>query len=148
MRRTTFGCYLEGQGHSFTFQQNSFRPITLWFEVSLQLFYRNDHHIETTCRVTVLPWRPRSQHDLAAKSWLAQNFIIWSWISQLLLTNYFSVSNTYSESITRFWPGLVFLLTWLMYFTVHLYCPFNLVNYIPVLHVKFVENTTLSTLPF
>ena len=27
------GCYIEGQGHSMTFQQNSLRPIILWFEV-------------------------------------------------------------------------------------------------------------------
>ena len=55
----------------------------------------------------LLPWRPRSQHDLATKSCLAQNFVIWSWILQLLLTNYFSVSNTYLGSITRFWLALV-----------------------------------------
>jgi len=55
----------------------------------------------------LLPWRPRSQHDLAAKLCLAQNFVIWSWILQQLLTNYFSVSNTYLGSITRFRPALV-----------------------------------------
>jgi len=55
----------------------------------------------------LLPWRPRSQHDLASKSFLSQNFVIWSQILQLLLTNYFSVSNTYSGSITRFRPALV-----------------------------------------
>jgi len=55
----------------------------------------------------LLPWRPRSQHDLAAKSCLAQNFVIWCRILQLLLTNYFSVSNTYSGSITGFWPALL-----------------------------------------
>jgi len=57
----------------------------------------------------LLPWRPRSQHDLAAKSCLTQNFVIWKWILQLLLTKYFSVSNTYSGSITRFRPARVFL---------------------------------------
>jgi len=51
-----WGCYLEGQGHSMTLQQNRIQPITSIFEVG---FY---------------------------------NF----------LTNYFSVSNTYSGSITRF----------------------------------------------
>jgi len=55
----------------------------------------------------LLPWRPRSQHDLASKSCLAQNFVIWSQILQLFLTNYFSVSNTYSGSIIRFRPALV-----------------------------------------
>ena len=55
----------------------------------------------------LLPWRPRSQHDLASKLCLAQNFVIWSQILQLLLTNNFYVSNTYSGSITRFRPALV-----------------------------------------
>jgi len=55
----------------------------------------------------LLPWRPMSQHDLAAKSCLTQNFVIWSRILQLLLTSYFSASNTYSGSITRFRPALV-----------------------------------------
>ena len=58
----------------------------------------------------LLPWRPRSQHDLSAKSCLAQNFVIWSRILQPLLTNYFSVSNTYSGSITRFRPALVLII--------------------------------------
>ena len=56
---------------------------------------------------TFIVLRPRSQHDLAAKLCLAQNFVIWSRILQLLLANYFSVSNTYSGSITRFWLALV-----------------------------------------
>jgi len=34
------------QGHSMTFQQNSFRIFRI-----LQLFYRNDHYNETMCRV-------------------------------------------------------------------------------------------------
>jgi len=50
------GCYLEGQGHSMTLQQNHIQPITSLFEV---------------------------------------------WFTTIL-TNYFSVSNTYSGSITRF----------------------------------------------
>jgi len=33
-----------------TFQQNSFRPITLLFEVNFTIFHRNGHHIEM-CRV-------------------------------------------------------------------------------------------------
>jgi hypothetical protein len=81
-----------------------------------------------------LPWRSRSQHDLAAKSCPAHNFVIWSRILQLfhrndhhietmfraqhlgcfytlnfvcditltLLEVYLPVSNTYSGSITRF----------------------------------------------
>jgi len=31
--------YLEGQGHSMTFQQNSFRPITLWFKVKFYNYF-------------------------------------------------------------------------------------------------------------
>jgi len=34
------GRYLEGQGHSMTFQQNSFRPITLWFEVEFYNYFK------------------------------------------------------------------------------------------------------------
>jgi len=33
------GCYLEGQGHSMTFQQNSFRLITWWFEVEFYNYF-------------------------------------------------------------------------------------------------------------
>jgi len=34
-----------------------------------------------------LPWRSRSQHDLAAKSCLAHNFVIWSRISKIFHRN-------------------------------------------------------------
>jgi len=33
------GCYLEGQGHSMTLQQNRVRPITLLFEVGFYIFF-------------------------------------------------------------------------------------------------------------
>ena len=33
------GCYLEGQGHSMTFQQNRVRPITLLFEVRFYNYF-------------------------------------------------------------------------------------------------------------
>jgi len=61
-----------------------------------------------------LPWRSRSQPDLAARSSPVHNFVIWCRILQLLLTNCFSVSNTYSGSITRFRPALVlmFVASW------------------------------------
>ena len=45
----------------------------------------------------LLPWRPRSQHDLAAKSCLAQNFIIWSLILHLLLTNLLCIQYLFGE---------------------------------------------------
>jgi len=49
------GRYLEGQGHSMTMQQNRVRPITCFFlSLILKLFYRNDHHIEMTCRAQQL----------------------------------------------------------------------------------------------
>jgi len=35
-----------------------------------------------------LPWRSRSQHDLAAKSCPAHNFLIWSRISKIFHRNY------------------------------------------------------------
>jgi len=56
------------------------------------------------CHATLrlIPWRSRLLHDLAAKSCPAHHFIIWNRILQLFLTNYFSVSNTSSGSITRF----------------------------------------------
>ena len=37
--RLHLGCFLEGKGHSMTFQQNSFRPITLWFEVECYKYF-------------------------------------------------------------------------------------------------------------
>jgi len=38
-RAQHLGRYLEGQGHSMTFQQNNFRPITLWFEVEYYNYF-------------------------------------------------------------------------------------------------------------
>jgi len=38
-RTQHFGSYPEGQGHSMTFQQNSFKPITLWFEVKFYNYF-------------------------------------------------------------------------------------------------------------
>ena len=111
-RAQHLGRYLKGQGHSMTFKQNSFRPITFLFEVEFYNYLQEwSPYWDNVSRATfgLLPWRPRSQHDLATKSCLAQNFVIWSRILQLLLTNYFSVSKTYSGSITRFRPVLVLL---------------------------------------
>ena len=96
-RAQHLGRYLEGQGHSVTFQQNNFRPITLWFEVEYYNYF--------TGIITIL------------RQCVACN--IWSPILQLLLTNYFSVSNTYSGSITRFWPALVFLCCRLIIYAIY-----------------------------
>jgi len=48
-RAQYLGRYLEGQGHSITIQQNSFRPITLCFEVEFYNYF--------TGIITMLTWR-------------------------------------------------------------------------------------------
>jgi hypothetical protein len=55
----------------------------------LQLFNRNDQHIETMCSATFgsLPWRSSSKHDLAANRVQPNNFVIWSLILQLFHRN-------------------------------------------------------------
>jgi len=84
------GTYLEGQGHSMTLQQNRVRPITLLFEVGFRKYFTE---MVTILRQRVsqkfgsLPWRSRSQHDLAAKSCPANNFVIWSQISKIFNRN-------------------------------------------------------------
>jgi len=78
-RAHQLGCFLEGQGHSKTLHQNRVRPITLLFEVG---FWNYFTEMITILRRRVarksgsLPWRSRSQHDLAAKSCPAHNFVI------------------------------------------------------------------------
>jgi len=80
------GRYLEGQGHSMTLQQNRVRSITSVFEVGFLNYFTE---IITILRQRVmrkfesLPWRSRSQHDLAAKSCPVHNFVIWSRILKL-----------------------------------------------------------------
>jgi len=39
MLRATFSCYLEGQGHSMTLQQNRVWPKTLLFEVGFYNYF-------------------------------------------------------------------------------------------------------------
>jgi len=55
----------------------------------------------------LLPWRSRSQHDLPSKCVRPRTLLFKSYL-QLVLTSSFSVSNTYSGSITRFRPALVY----------------------------------------
>jgi len=103
------GRYLEGQGHSMTFQPNSFQPITFLFEVEFYNYF--------TGKITILRQRVACNilvATLNAKitAWPCSKIVsgpkvIWSRILQLLLTNYFSASNTYSGSITWFRPALV-----------------------------------------
>jgi len=89
-RAQHLGCYLEGQGHSLTFQQNYFQPITLLFEVDLKTISHEwspywDDVSSATFRL--LPWRSRSQQDLTAKSCPAYNFVICSRILQFFYIN-------------------------------------------------------------
>jgi len=109
--RATFKLLFEGQGHSMTFQHNSFRPITLWFEVEFYNYFTGMISILrqfVECNILVAPFKAKVTGWPCSKSCLAQNFVIWSRILQLLLTNYFPVSNTFSGSITRSRPALVF----------------------------------------
>jgi hypothetical protein len=134
-RTQHLGRYLEGQGHNMTLQQNSVHPITSLFEVGfynyftemitilswpvacniwvttlkikvtawpcskivcgpLLLYLKSDFKTISQKRSTYwdyvlratfwsLPWRSRSQHDLAAKWCAAHNFFIWSRILKL-----------------------------------------------------------------
>jgi len=76
------GRYLEGQGHSMTLQQNRVRPMTLLFEARFQNSFTE---MIPMSRATfgLLPWRPKSQHNLSAKSCQAYNFVIWNQILEL-----------------------------------------------------------------
>jgi len=56
-RAQHLGRYLKGQDHSMNFQQNSFRPITLWFEVEFYNYY--------TGMITIL------RQCVACKIWVA-----------------------------------------------------------------------------
>jgi len=53
-RAQHLGCYLEGQGHSMTLQQNRVRPITLLFKVGFRNYY--------TEMITIL--RQRVAHNI------------------------------------------------------------------------------------
>jgi len=80
-------------------------PYLRYLKADFKTISQKWSHIVTTCckqHLGLLPWRSRSQHDLRAESYPAHNFVFWSQILQLFLTNYSSVSNTCSGSITRF----------------------------------------------
>jgi len=54
--------YLEGQGHSMTFQQNSFRPITLWFKVEFYNYFTGMITIlrqHVACNIWVATLKPK-----------------------------------------------------------------------------------------
>jgi len=64
------GRYLEGQGHSMTFQHNCVRPITLLFEVRFRKYFTEMITMLRRCvahKFGSLPWRSRSQYDFSAK---------------------------------------------------------------------------------
>jgi len=89
-RTQHLGRYLKGQGHSMTLQQNSVQPITSLFKLDFKTFLKKwSPHWDDVSRTTFgsLPWRSRSQHDLAAKSCPAHNFLIWSQILKLFHRN-------------------------------------------------------------
>ena len=112
MLHTTFGSLFEGQGHCMTFQRNCVRLIPSLFEVLFKkLIHINDHHVETTCRAQHLDRYLEGQGHSMTFSKIVSGPILcyFSRILQLLLTKYFSVSNTYSGSITRFRPALVYI---------------------------------------
>jgi len=73
------------------------RPITSLFEVGFQNYFTE---MTTMLRRRVahkcgsLPWKSRSQHDLAAKSCLANNFVIWSRISKQFHRNDHHIETT------------------------------------------------------
>jgi len=145
-RAQHLGPYLEGQGHSATLQQNRVRPITLLFEVRFQkictemitilirrvayniwvptlkikvtarpcskimssqkLFYLKSD-FETISQKWSLYWddvshttfgllllRSRSQHDIAAKSCPAHNFVILCQISKIFHRNDYHIDTT------------------------------------------------------
>ena len=91
------GSYLEGQGHSATLKQNRVRPITLLLAVEFRKYF--------TEMITILRWRVarniwvttlkvKVTPDLAAKSCLANNFVIWSWISKIMYRNDHHIETT------------------------------------------------------
>jgi hypothetical protein len=83
------GCYLEGQGHSMTLQQNHVRPITSLLKLDFTTISQNwSPNIETMCRAQHLGY------------FYTLNFVCD--ITLTLQEVYLPVSKTYSGSITRF----------------------------------------------
>jgi len=89
--RANLDRYLKGQGHSMTVKQNRVRVFVIWSWI-LKLFHRNDHHIETTCRMQYLGHYPEGQcHSMT----LQQNRV---WPTYLLFEVGFK--NYFTEMIT------------------------------------------------
>jgi hypothetical protein len=80
-REQHLGRFLEGQGHSITLQQNRVLPITSLLKSDFKNISQkwSSYWDDVSCTTFgPLPWRSRSQHDLAAKVCPAHNFVIWS----------------------------------------------------------------------
>jgi hypothetical protein len=101
--------YLEGQGHSMTLQQNQVGPLTCYLKSDLTIIsQRWSPYWIYVSHATFgwLPWRSRSQHDLAAKLCLAHNFVIWSWILQLFHRNDHHIETTcHVQHLGRYLEG-------------------------------------------
>jgi len=106
------GRYLEGQGHSMTFLQNSFRPIILWFEVEFYNYFTGMITIlrqRVTCNIWVAILKAKFKAWPCSKivsgpklCYLKSNFT--TTFDKLLLCTYFQYL---FRGITRFWPALV-----------------------------------------
>jgi hypothetical protein len=72
------------------------RPITSLFEVGFYKYFteRSPYWDDMSPTFWLLPWRSRSQHDLAAKLFQAHNFVIWSRILQLFHRNDHHIEKT------------------------------------------------------
>ena len=132
-RTQHLGRFLTGQGHSMTIQLNCFQPITLLFEVDLKtISHEWSPYWDDMSRATfgLLPWRPRSQHDLAAKSCLAQNFVGFY--------NYFwQTTSLRPITIRGALPGSDRLVFWHFSFLCDLFSnSFSLYNFLSIYHVS------------
>ena len=100
------GRYLKVQGHSMTLKQNRVRPITVLFEVGFTTISQkwSPYWDDMSCATFwSLPWRSRSQHDLAAKTCPAHNFVIWSRILQLFDRKNYKWQKTACDNKRTFW---------------------------------------------
>jgi len=109
-RAQNLGPYLEGQGHSPTLQQNRVRPnyLCYWMSDFETILKKWPPCWDDMSRATFesLPWRSRSQHDLAAKLCPVNNFVIWSQISKLFHRNDHHIETTCrAQNLGRYLGG-------------------------------------------
>ena len=84
MSRATFGAIPWRSRSHLAAKSCPAHNFVIWSRIS-NIFHRNDHHIETTCRVQHR--RSMWQLDFAAKSCPAHNFVNWSQILKLFHRN-------------------------------------------------------------